>query len=83
MRSWWPRPPAEQRRPEGSPKRDAVRVPLDEQVRRLWLRPVTSVEEMARDDVVESDEELDAFIAHVYAERHSNLTSPDDRLGGH
>ena len=59
---------------EGSPKRGAVRESLDEQVRRRGLRPVTSVEEMARHDVFESDEELDAFIAHVYAERHSNLT---------
>jgi hypothetical protein len=57
-----------------SPKRGARRESLDEQVRRRGLRPVTSVEEMARDDVFESDDELDAFIAHVYAERHSNLT---------
>jgi len=47
---------------------------LDEQVRRLGLRPVSSVDEMARDDVFDSDEELDAFLAHVYAERHANLT---------
>jgi hypothetical protein len=47
---------------------------LDEQVRRLGLRPVSSADEMARDDVFDSDEELDAFLAHVYAERHANLT---------
>lgn len=47
---------------------------LDEQVRRRGLRPITSVEEMARDDVFESDQELDEFLAHVYAERHANLT---------
>jgi hypothetical protein len=29
---------------------------------------------MAREDAFESDEELDAFLAHVYAERHANLT---------
>jgi len=46
---------------------------LDEQVRRLGVRPVESVDDMARDDVFESDEELDAFLAHVYAERHANL----------
>jgi hypothetical protein len=27
---------------------------------------------MARDDIFETDEELDAFLAHVYAERHAN-----------
>lgn len=46
---------------------------LDEQVRRLGLRPVASADDMARDDVFDSDEELDAFLAHVYAERHANL----------
>lgn len=47
---------------------------LDEQVRRRGIRPVSAVEEMARDDVFETDEELDEFLAHVYAERHANLT---------
>jgi hypothetical protein len=46
---------------------------LDEQVRRRGLRPIASGEDLARDDVFESDAEVDAFIAHVYAERHSNL----------
>jgi hypothetical protein len=32
---------------------------LDEQVHRLGLRPVMSLEDVARDDVFESDEELD------------------------
>jgi hypothetical protein len=47
---------------------------VQDQARRRGIRLVTSVEEMARDDVFESDEELDAFLAHVYAERHANLT---------
>jgi hypothetical protein len=46
---------------------------LDEQVRRRGLRPIGSVEELARDDVFESDEELDAFLAHLYASRHADL----------
>jgi hypothetical protein len=45
-----------------------------EQARRRGIAPVMSVEDMARDDVFESDEELDAFLAHVYADRHANLT---------
>jgi hypothetical protein len=47
---------------------------LDEQVERRGLRPVNSLDDVARDDVFESDEELDAFLAHVYAERQANLT---------
>jgi hypothetical protein len=47
---------------------------LDEQVRRRGLQPIASIEDLAREDVFESDEEIDAFIAHVYAERHANLT---------
>ena len=47
---------------------------LDEQVRRRGLRPVNSLDDVARDDVFESDEELDAFLAWVYAERQANLT---------
>jgi len=50
------------------------RAALEEQVRLRRLRPVASVEDMAREDVFESDEELDEFLAHVYAERHANLT---------
>ncbi len=50
------------------------RAALEEQVRSRGLRPVASVEDMAREDVFESGAELDEFLAHVYAERHANLT---------
>lgn len=56
-------------RPTGSRRRES----LEEQVRRRGIRPIGSAEDLARDDVFESDEELDAFLAHVYAERHANL----------
>jgi hypothetical protein len=56
-------------RPTGHERRES----LDEQVRRRGIRPIRSVEDLARDDVFETDEELDAFLAHVYAERHANL----------
>ena len=46
---------------------------LDEQVRRRSLRPVMSADDVARDDVFESDEELDAFLAWYHAERQANL----------
>jgi hypothetical protein len=54
----------------GRDRRESV----EEQALRRGIGPVESVEEMARDDVFESDQELDAFLAHVYAERHANLT---------
>jgi hypothetical protein len=57
------RPPVGRRRHES----------LDEQVRRRGLRPVTSLDDVARDDVFESDEELDAFLAWYHAERQANL----------
>lgn len=47
---------------------------LDDQARRRGVRPIASVETMARDDVFESDQELDELLAHVYAERNANLT---------
>lgn len=45
---------------------------LDEQVRRRGIKPIGSVEDMAC-DAFETDEELDAFLAHVYAARRANL----------
>jgi hypothetical protein len=46
---------------------------IEEQVRRKGIRPVDSVEDMAQDGVFESDEELEQFLAHVYAARHADL----------
>jgi hypothetical protein len=45
---------------------------LDEHVQRRGLHPVRSLDDVAREDVFESDEELDAFLAHVQAERQAN-----------
>jgi hypothetical protein len=46
---------------------------LDEQVRRRGIKPISRVEDMARDDIFETDEELDEFLAFVRAERQANL----------
>jgi hypothetical protein len=46
---------------------------IDEQVKRKGVRPVESVKDMAQDGVFESDEELEQFLAHVYAARHADL----------
>ena len=47
-----------------------------EQVRRKGIRPVESVEDMAQDGVFGSDEEVEQFLAHVYAARHTDLALP-------
>ena len=52
---------------------DAHPESIDEQVARKGIRPVESVEDMAQDGVFESDEELEQFLAHVYAARHADL----------
>jgi hypothetical protein len=48
-------------------------VPVEELARRKGVRPVASVRDMAQDGVFESDDELDEFLAHVYAARHADL----------
>jgi hypothetical protein len=45
-------------------------VSLDDLARRKHVRPVTSPDDLAHDDVFDTDEELDAFLAHVHAARH-------------
>jgi len=56
-------------RQPGEPRRES----LDQQVRRRGLRPITSAKDLICEGAFESDEELDAFLAHVYAERQANL----------
>ena len=46
---------------------------IDEQVKRKDVQPVESVRDMAQDGVFGSDEELEQFLAHVYAARHADL----------
>jgi hypothetical protein len=48
------------------------RLSLDELARVQGVRPITSVAELVRDDVFESDEEVDEFIAFTYAMRHAD-----------
>ena len=53
-----------------SPRRASV--PVEELARRKGVRPVESVDEMAQ-DVFESDQELQEFLAQVYAAREADL----------
>ena len=52
---------------------DARPESIEEQVRRKGIRPVESIEDMAQDGVFETDEELEEFLAHVYAVRRADL----------
>ena len=44
---------------------------LEEQARRKGVRPISSVHDLARAGIWESDEELDAFLDHVRAARQA------------
>jgi hypothetical protein len=50
-----------------------ARPTVEELARRKGVRPIKSLDDLARDDVWESDEELDAFLAHLDAMRHTDL----------
>ncbi len=51
----------------------AEHVPAAELARRQGVRPIESVDELGRPGAFESDEELDEFLADLYASRHIGL----------
>jgi len=53
--------------PEGGPES------LDEQARRTGVRPMRSADDLAQEDIFDTDEELDAFLAHLAEMRHADL----------
>jgi hypothetical protein len=52
---------------------DAKSLSLDELARRRGVKPVTSLRDMARPDLFESDEELEEFLAFTAARRRADL----------
>ena len=50
----------------------ARHVPAEEQLRRQGVRPIASADELAAPCVWESDEELDEFLADLYASRRAS-----------
>lgn len=46
---------------------------LDEQARRKGVRPIRCADDLAQDGIFDTDEELDAFLAHVSEMRHADL----------
>jgi hypothetical protein len=57
--------------PEWRPS--ARHVPAEELARQQGVKPVESIDELARPDLFESDEELDEFLADLYASRHAGM----------
>ena len=51
----------------------AEHVPVTELARIQGVRPVASVDDLARPDLFASDEELADFLADLYAARHTGL----------
>jgi hypothetical protein len=52
----------------------AEHVPAAELARRQGVRPIASVDDLARPDLFESDDELDEFLADLYASRRAGAT---------
>jgi hypothetical protein len=51
----------------------ADEAPVEELARRQGVRPVESVDDMARPGLFDSDEEWEEFLADLYASRRSGL----------
>jgi len=54
-------------------RKPAAHVPAEEQLRRQGVRPIASADELAFPGVWESDEELDEFLADLYASRRASM----------
>lgn len=57
--------------PDEGPTRG--RPSLEELAEQQGIRPVESVDDLVRDGVFDSDEELNAFLAHIAESRHADL----------
>jgi hypothetical protein len=58
---------------DGARHTGSGRLSVEELARQQGVRPIASVDEMARDDVFESDEELDEFLDFVATMRRSDI----------
>lgn len=47
---------------------------LDEQLRRKGVRPIQSVQDLARPELFDSDEELDEFLEFTYTARRAEVS---------
>lgn len=63
---------ADDRRHHVTP-RPGARAALEDALRREGIQPIESVDDLADDDIFESDEELDDFLAFTYAARRADI----------
>jgi hypothetical protein len=56
-----------------APQSSGRHVPAEELARRQGVKPIASVEDMFRPGTFESDEELDEFLADLYASRRAGI----------
>jgi hypothetical protein len=49
-------------------------VPVEELARRQGVRPVVSLDELARPELWESEQEFEDFLADLYASRRSDIS---------
>jgi hypothetical protein len=56
----------------GTPGRPAQRRSVEELARQQGVRPIETAADLVCDGIFGSDEELEAFLADVYALRHSD-----------
>jgi len=53
----------------------AEEISTEDLARRQGVRPVESVDDMARPGLFDSDEEWEVFLANLYASRHSDAVT--------
>ena len=53
-------------------RRTGRRPSIEERARQQGVHPVRSADDLVRESIFETDEELDAFLADLYALRHSD-----------
>lgn len=59
--------------PPRKPQPDAAEASWRDLARRQGVQPVQSLDDMARPDLFDSDEDFEAFLAHLAASRHADL----------
>lgn len=55
------------------PRYESPGASIDELVRAKGVKPISSLEDLACEGLLESDDELDAFLAYTYAARRAEL----------
>lgn len=59
---------------EPTPEHSLAEVPIEELARQQGVRPIASLDDLARPQSWHSDEEFDDFLADLYSSRHSDVS---------